>query len=147
PRAPDERIFDRLMVERVALAALVIGGVGCAAWSFLLESGMAVAEARNMVLLLMVLFENVQIGNCRSETQSLFRLSPLKSPLLLAATLGALAVHLLAMYLPGLRALLGTAPVGAREWLMLLGLALTASVAMEIHKLVWALRARGRGAA
>lgn len=153
PRPPGERIFDRLMVERVVLAALVIGCIGFAAWRWMLAAGFAEERARNLILLLMVLFENVQIGNCRSETKSLFRLSPLKSPILLAGTLAALLVHVAAMHLPPLRALLRTGPAGATEWLALAGLALTVAVGMEIHKRTWAARhgggvkgAGGRGA-
>ncbi len=40
----------------------------------------------NVLLLLMVIFENFHIGNCRLETKSAF-LSPLRSPMLLFGAL------------------------------------------------------------
>jgi magnesium-transporting ATPase (P-type) len=134
PRPPGEPVFNRLMVERVVIAAAVIGGVGCVAWWGMLRAGIAEDHARNLLLLLMVLFENIQVGNCRSETRSVFRMSPFRSPILLAGTLAATAVHVLAMYAPGLRGVLGTGPASAVEWLVLLGLALTVTVAIEVHK-------------
>jgi P-type Ca2+ transporter type 2C len=38
----------------------------------MIENGWNETEARNVLLLLMVLFENFHIGNCRSETKSAF---------------------------------------------------------------------------
>jgi hypothetical protein len=108
----------------------------------MLDAGWTIESARNALLLLMVLFENVHIGNCRSETVSAFRLSPLRSPVLLAGTLIAFAIHALALHLPALRGILGTEPVAPRTWAMLVTLALSVTVAMELHKWSWALRSR-----
>jgi len=144
PRPPREPIFNRLMVERTIVAALVTGGVCLGAFRWMLEQGWSEPAARNALLLLMVLFENIHLGNCRSETRSALVLSPLRSPILLAGTIGALLVHVLAMHLPGLRHVLETSPVSAETWLALLGLALTVFVAMELHKLTWSLRQRAR---
>jgi P-type Ca2+ transporter type 2C len=140
PRSPSERIFDRLMIERTLVGALVIGGVGFLAFRWMLGAGWSEPAARNGLLLLMVLFEIVHIGNCRSETLSLFRLSPLRSPVLLAGTVAAFGVHVLSLHLPALQAVLRTEPVDLLVWLALLGLALSVSVAMELHKLTWAWR-------
>lgn len=140
PRSPDERIFNRIMVERVLVAALVIGVIGFGAFVWLLDQGLSEAAARNHLLLLIVLFEIVNIGNARSETTSLFRLSPLQSPILLTGTIGAFLIHLGAMYFPPAQAVLGTAPVGPEQWLVLGAIALTIAAAIELHKLSWKAR-------
>jgi calcium-translocating P-type ATPase len=140
PRAPGERIFDRVMVERVALSALVMGGIAFGAYQWLLARGYAVEEARNSVLLLMVLFENVQAFNSRSESLSVFRHHPLRNKLLLFGTVAAQLVHIGAMYTPGLREVLGVSPVSAAHWLELLAIATAILAAMELHKM--ALRSR-----
>jgi len=136
PRPPTEPIFNRLMIERTVVGGLVIGCVGFAAFVWTIRAGWAEAEARNALLLLMVLFENVHIGNCRSETTSIFRLSPLRSPVLLIGTALAFLVHVLAMHLPSLRGVLGTQPVAPGVWITLAALALSVIVAMELHKLI-----------
>jgi hypothetical protein len=82
----------------------------------------------------MVLFENVHLANCRSETRSALTLPLRRSPLLLAGTLTALAVHLLAMHWPPARGLLDVAPVNSREWLILMAVAVTILPAIELHK-------------
>jgi calcium-translocating P-type ATPase len=142
PRPPAERIFDRIMLERVLLSALVIGGIAFGAYLLLLGRGYAAEEARNSVLLLMVLFENMQAFNSRSERLSVFRHGLLRNKFLLFGTLAAQLLHIGAMYTPGLREVLGVHPVSAAHWLELLALAATLLAAMELHKL-WLARRRG----
>ncbi|MHC4940135.1 MAG: cation-translocating P-type ATPase [Planctomycetota bacterium] len=142
PRPPTERIFNRLMIERTIVGAVVIGGVGFCAFFWMIRAGWTEAAARNALLLLMVLFENVHIGNCRSETVSAFRISPLRSPVLLIGTATAFLIHVAAMHVPALQGILGTQPVDLATWAMLILLALSATVALELHKWIWAYRFR-----
>ncbi len=150
PRAPDEPIFDRLMLERVMLSALVIGGIGFAAYQWFIDQGWTVEQARNGTLLLLVLFENVQVFNARSETRSVLRHNLLQNKLLLVSVLAAQGMHIGAMYIPWLADLLGIAPVSGKQWIELLGMALLLLVVMEAHKwwrtpsLVGHLRSRGK---
>jgi Ca2+-transporting ATPase len=69
-------------------------------FQWLLASGFSVDEARNSTLLLMVLFENVNVFNSRSETRSAFRHNLLRNKLLLIGTLVAQLIHIGAMYTP-----------------------------------------------
>jgi magnesium-transporting ATPase (P-type) len=140
PRRPTEPIFNRLMIERTIVAAVVMAVVGAAAFWWMIRDGWSEDSARNALLLLMVLFENVHIGNSRSETQSAFAISPLRSPFLLAGALGALAVHVISMYTPWLQTVLRTEPVSLHVWLTMFALALTVLVAIELHKVYWRLR-------
>ncbi|RUL85716.1 cation-translocating P-type ATPase [Tautonia sociabilis] len=142
PRPPHEPIFNQLMIERVIVAALVMAVVGFSAYWWMIANGWSAPEARNALLLLMVLFENVHVGNCRSETKSGLWRSPFLSPILLWGVVAALLVHVLAMYYPPARELLEIAPVGPRTWLVLVGLSLTVFLAIELHKLSWWLRRR-----
>ena len=138
PRPPRERIFDRLMVQRTIVAALVMAGVSYAAFAWMIEmNGWPVEKARNSLLLLMVLFEIIHIGNCRSEKTSAFMISPLKSPVLLFGTILAFIVHLTAMHVPVLQGALRLEPVGWGPLICLAGLSLTILIAMEAHKWWW----------
>ena len=86
---------------------------------------------------MMVLFENVQAFNSRSEKKSVFAHNPLRNKLLLFGTLGAQLIHLAALYTPGLSDMLGLHPVSPALWVLLLMLTLTLLVAMEAHKCYW----------
>jgi len=134
PRPPKESIFNRVMIERVVISALVMGTVTFMLFQSLLAQGYTIDEARNGTLLLMVLFENIHVFNSRSETRSIFRHNPLRNPLLLCGTLAAQLIHIGAMYTPGISDVLDIQPVSPHNWLILLGLALTVMLAMELHK-------------
>lgn len=137
PRPPKERIFNRLMIERTLVGAAVIGVVGFCTFTWMLRNGWSESSARNGLLLLMVLFENVHIGNCRSETKSAFIMSPLRSPILIAGTVTAFLIHVSAVYSPLGQRLLSTEPVSPITWGSLILLAMTVFVALEIHKWIW----------
>jgi Ca2+-transporting ATPase len=136
PRPPRESIFNRIMIERVLLAALVIGIVAFMLFQWLLERGFSLDEARNGTLMLMVLFENIHVFNSRSESLSIFRHNPLRNPLLLFGTIAAQLIHVTAMYTPWLSDVLQIKPISPQQWIELLGLALIVLVVMELHKVL-----------
>jgi len=144
PRQPKEAIFNRLMIERTLVSALAIGSLAFALFYSLLNAGMAVEDARNSTLLLMVLFENVHVFNSRSETMSAFGHNPLRNPLLLFGTVAAQAVHIGAMYTPGLSSVLDVHPVSLAHWLSLIPIALVILLVMEMHKWHWRMRHQER---
>jgi magnesium-transporting ATPase (P-type) len=134
PRPPRQRVFDRRMIEQVILSGSLIGGVGFAYFWWLLEQGWSEFDARNALLLLMVLFENVHAFNCRSETRSTFRVPIRANPFLVLSVIAAQGVHIGAMYTPGLRDILGVAPVSIEQWGTVAATALTLLAAMELYK-------------
>ncbi len=137
PRPPGEAVFNRLMVERLLIAAVVVGGGGFLVYDAALRLGWPVNEARNLLLLTMVLFENFHIGNCRSESSSAFKLSPLRSPVLFFGTLGAFLIHVTAMYVPFLQDMLATNPVDLSLWGVAIGVGVLIVPAVELHKWWW----------
>jgi Ca2+-transporting ATPase len=134
PRDPQEPVFDRLMIERVVISALVMGGVSFYEYHRLIGSGMDHATIQNHLLLLMVLFENIMIGNARSETKYGLTISPFRNPFLLIGTAAAQGIHIAAMHFEPLSSVLGTKPVAFRDWLEYLGVAVSLFVAIELHK-------------
>jgi len=143
PRPPRERIFNRLMIERTVVGALVMAVLSFGLFYYLVRvAQMNEYSARNLLFMLMVLLQNVHVANSRSETKSAFRISPFSNPLLLAGVVGAQLLHISMLYLPLGQKLLSTEPITLPAWLILLGMALALLVAMELHKISWALRSR-----
>lgn len=137
PRDPDEPIVDRQMIEQVVASGLYMGTVAFAGYAYLTRvQGMDVAPARNLVLLLMVLFENVHIFSCRSERRSVFQVSLRDNPLLIGTVAAAQGIHILALHLPPLQRVLELEPVTVSTWLWLLPVALSLLVFDELLKLV-----------
>jgi magnesium-transporting ATPase (P-type) len=133
-RAPDEPIFNRLMVERIVVNAIVMACLAFALFKWQIDSGVAEQEARNMTLLLMVLFENVHVLNSRSEKLSIFKQYFFGNKFLLFGMLAAQGIHIGAMYTPGIRELLQLSPVSLVQWSSLLAIATFLIVVDELHK-------------
>ncbi|MFC1780056.1 cation-translocating P-type ATPase, partial [Thermodesulfobacteriota bacterium] len=136
PRPPREGLFNRLMVSQTLLSGVTMGLLAFSTWTWLLAQGMGVPEARNFVLLLMVLLENVQVFNCRSERVSAFRMPLKRNPLLIGGVLFAQGIHILVMQWPFMQRVLGVAPVTLGAWLSLFSLAGLLLVVMEVFKAV-----------
>ncbi|MFA5644482.1 MAG: HAD-IC family P-type ATPase [Patescibacteria group bacterium] len=135
PRSSKEGIFNRLMIKQTTISGLTIGLVVFGVWLYLLKV-LSWEEnlARNMILMLMVLFQNVHAFNCRSETVSTFKTSLKKNLFLLFGVLSAQALHVLATYNPFMQKALNLSPVSLRDWLFLFLLASLILWAMEFFK-------------
>jgi Ca2+-transporting ATPase len=134
PRPPAQPLFDRRMVEQVMLMGCWMGAASFAVFWYLLASGVPEAEARNLVLLLMVLFENMQALNARSERLSVSRIPLAANPFLIVAIICAEAIHIGAIYMPGLSGILDLQPIAPANWLPVAAVALTLVGVAEIYK-------------
>jgi len=135
PRDPNERIFNRLMIEEVLVSGVYIGLVGFAVFYVLTaEMNLDTFEARNHLLLLLVLFENVHAFNVRSESRSAFRIPLGNNWLLVGAVVASQGVHILSMFVPGWRDVLEIEPVAFTTWAILLAITLTKFLIVEAYK-------------
>jgi calcium-translocating P-type ATPase len=136
PRPPGQAIFDRVMITRTLLVSGVIGCAITATFWYLTHAGYSHFAAANLMLLLLVLIENVHIGNCRSEARSALVVSPLGNPWLLGAALLAHGVHIGATHWGPTQRLLHLEPVSIEQWALMFAISLSVLVVVEIHKLI-----------
>jgi magnesium-transporting ATPase (P-type) len=134
PRPPRERLFERRMITQVLVAGVYMGAAAFAFYAWSLDRGMAEPMARNLLLLLMVLFENAHALNARSETRSVLGVPIAANPFLIVAVLGAQGLHIVVMYLPGLSDLLDVQPVGLGDWITVAAIAASLILVMEVYK-------------
>lgn len=144
PRSPNQPIFDHHIIEHVLVAGSVMGVLAFAVFWTALDNSFSEPEARNITLLMMVLFGNVHALSSRSETRSLFSIRFLANPFLAVAVPGALLIHVTAMMLPGLSNLVELAPVPFTTFAMLVCVALLFLAVEEMHKATLRRRARFR---
>ena len=135
PRNPNEGILSGILGERMLIVGVVLtaGTLGIFVWE--LTHGATLAYAQVAALTTMVVFQNFHVGNCRSEDVSVFRKSIFSNRFLLLSVLGALAVHLGAMYFSPTRSLLGLEPLSLGSWVRLVVVASSVLVAVEVHKI------------
>jgi magnesium-transporting ATPase (P-type) len=136
PRSTRGGVLDRLMWERVAIAGLVMGAGALLMFRMELDATDSLVRAQTVALTTMVVFQVFQVGNARSETESVLRRSPLSNRFLLVATIASLGVHVAALYLPPTQYMLRVEPIELTTWLRIVAVATTILVAMELHKLL-----------
>ena len=135
-RDPKESIFNRIMISRVVVGGLYMGISAFAVFYTLLQFGYADDTARNITLLLMVLFENVHVFNSRTETYSIFKIEHSKNKFLWISVIIAQGVHILSMYNPFMQSVLKVQPVSLSMWGMLLMIAMVLMGVMELEKYI-----------
>ena len=140
PRPPRQPLFDRRMIAQVLVSGLYVGTASFAFYAWCLDRGMAADEARNLLLLLLVIFENVHVFNARSETRSVFQVPLAANPFLVFAAMTAQLLHIAAMYLPGLSGVLDVQAISLSDWLMVAAIALSLLAVVELYKFTLARR-------
>ncbi len=140
PREPEEGIFNNLMIKETLVSGATIGLIAFAVWMWLLGEGYEENWARNLLLLLMVLFENFHVFNCRSEYRSAFRVPIRNNYFLVIGVVMMQALHILAMQVPFMQGLLSISPVTFQSWFSFFVIAATIIVVMEIFKKIRAAR-------
>ena len=134
PRPPNQPIFDRVMISETLISGLFMGAVSYLFFFWMLDQGWAEHEARNALLLLLVLFVNAHVFNCRSEGRSAFAVPLSANWLLVGAVVVAQGGHILAMHLPGFSEVLRIEAVGVATWMMVAVVGVSVVLAMEIFK-------------
>ncbi|MEZ4572894.1 MAG: HAD-IC family P-type ATPase [Thermomicrobiales bacterium] len=136
PRPRRERLIAGLLWERTAVAGLVMAGGTLLLFDWVRGGSGSLAEAQTVALTTMVVYQAFHVGNARSTTQSLFRLSPFSNRFLFIATLASLGVHIAALYLPPTQYILRVEPISLESWVRIIIVATSILVAVELHKLV-----------
>ncbi|HQA81703.1 MAG TPA: cation-translocating P-type ATPase C-terminal domain-containing protein, partial [Methanoregulaceae archaeon] len=84
--------------------------------------------------LLMVLFENFHVFNCRSEYLSAFRVPIRNNYFLVFGVLIMQGLHIISLNIPVMQDLLSIAPVTLEQWLMCVAGASSVLMVMELFK-------------
>ena len=140
PRDPQEGIMSRLLVERTVLVGLVITTGVILTFMFALKNGASLEHARTTAVTTMVFFQFFQAWNCRSETESIFRINPMSNPILFYSMIAAFFAQLAFLYAPPLQWIFRTVPLTGFEWAKVLAVSSTVLIVVELDKWVRSLR-------
>ena len=135
PRDPKEGIFNNIMSQQILISGLIMGGIAFGLWLYLNKfTDMSEFHARNMVLLLMVLMQNLHIFNCRSERRSTFTIPISRNYLLILFVILTQTIHIASMHIPFMQSILRVEPITLQEWGYILVLAFPLLLLMELYK-------------
>jgi len=129
PRDPEMPILTGVLLWRLFLVGIMLLGGAFGLFEWKLLSGAPVAEARTVAVNVFVLVELFYLFNCRSLTQSVFRVGFFSNPMLYGGVAAMLGLQAMFTYLPGMHRMFHSAPIGLRDWGWILAVsALTSSI-------------------
>lgn len=135
PRRPDEKIFNKLLIQEILLSGVYMALAVFLCWIFLIDvRGIPVDNARGYILLLMVFMQNVHVFNCRSETKSAFKIPIKNNYFIVISIVLVLLIQLIVSEIPFLAHILKTESVPWKDTLVLIALALPIVIIMDLFK-------------
>jgi Ca2+-transporting ATPase len=134
PRDPKTPILTGVLVWRLLIVGLLLlaGAFGLFEWE--LMTGAAVAEARTVAVNLFVLVELFYLFNCRSLTQSMFRVGFFSNPLLFGGVTTMLILQVMFTYLPAMNLMFHSAPISFGAWGRILAVSIIVSFVVGAEK-------------
>jgi Ca2+-transporting ATPase len=135
PRDPSMPILTTTLITRIVLVSLllVIGAFGLFKLELLLMNDNE-ALARTLAVNVFVFGEMFYLFNCRSMTHPVWSLGLFSNPLLWVGVAVMTLLQLLYTYLPVFNTVFQSAPMGFKEWGLVLTSSLVIFVVVEIEK-------------
>ncbi|WP_037983037.1 cation-transporting P-type ATPase [Thauera sp. 27] len=145
PRKPGAPIMGRVMLWRVAIVSILIGGATIAMFEVELMLDMELGVARTMAVNTLVIAQAFYLFNSRFLVASSLRAELLFTNRAALIAVGVLVLLQLGfVYLPFMNTWFGTAPLELRHWLVPLGIGLVVFLLIEAEK-AWVRRLNAQG--
>ena len=134
PRDPQAAILSPRFLRGVAFYGVLMTAATLAAFVWGLRTGGDPARAGALCFTTLGLAQILHLGNARSRRAVLAYRAATANAFALGAVALTVGLQLLALYLPPLRGLLGLAPLGIADWMVVLPLAALPAVAGQALK-------------
>jgi cation-transporting ATPase F len=134
PRVPSQPILTRPLIWRILVVSLLIVAGGFALFEWEERRGTPLAEARTVVVNVIVMVEIFYLLNCRSLTRPLVALGLFTNRWIVGGVAAMLAAQLLFTYAPFMNKLFHSAPISGTACLRIVGVGLVAFLAVELKK-------------
>ncbi|MEX2329040.1 MAG: HAD-IC family P-type ATPase, partial [Nitriliruptoraceae bacterium] len=134
PRRRDEGVVNRVLWERTALTGVTLAAGSLWLFVWAIDAGLDAAQQRGAALTTLVVAMAFHVYNARSERRSIVATHVAGNRFLLVSSLGAVALHVGALYWQPTRDVLQVADVPAAAWLRIGVVALAVVLVSEGHK-------------
>ncbi len=111
PRKPDESFFAGGLLPRIVWRGILIGLCTLGAFGTALRLGGDLPQARTAALVTLVLSQLIHVFECKSEHGTLLTVRYFSNPKLIGAVLLSALLLCCAIWVPGVQAIFGTAPI------------------------------------
>ena len=136
PRKLSQPIFNKIMIKRIIItsAIMIFGCFGI--YKYFLYTTNNLVLSRSVLVFLIILFQNMQVFNSRSENISLFQQSFSKNPFLFISITIATLIHIIASYIPSFDKFLKIDPLSWKEFKLIIPISFLIIIIMEIEKFI-----------
>jgi Ca2+-transporting ATPase len=124
------------MIERLLVIGVVLALGTLVLYSWELGRGSGIDKARTEALTVMVFYQLFNVFNARSETRSAFTMNPLSNPFLFFSIVASVIAQFAVIYWAPLQYVFRTVPLQQMDWLVILPVAFTVILVVEIEKAV-----------
>ncbi len=144
PRQADEPILGPVLLWRILTVSLLLTAGAFGLFKYTMLRGGDVELARTLAVNLIVFGETAYLFNCRSLTRSIRELGWFSNPWFWGGVGIMSALQLVYTYVPVFQRTFGSRPLGASDWLLVVGCSLAVSLAVGAEKALRR-RAKARG--
>jgi Ca2+-transporting ATPase len=132
-KSEDGLVSKRMIVSSLGLGLLIaLQSLGVLHWA--LNEGVPLPKIQTLIFTLVVISMMFNAFNWRSDRYSVFTLGVFTNRSLIYAVLSTLLLQLAAVYIPLLQTAFRTVPLSLSDWVIIIPLASTTLIAMEITK-------------
>ncbi|TQV85123.1 HAD-IC family P-type ATPase [Exilibacterium tricleocarpae] len=134
PHQPNTSILDSTLLWRILLVSSLLSVSAFGLFELELLWGATETEARTVAVAMFVVGEAFYLFNCRSLTQSVFKVGFFSNPWIWFGIAVMAILQLLFTYLPVMNQWFDTAPIGIDAWLRILACGLMISLIIGLEK-------------
>jgi P-type Ca2+ transporter type 2C len=134
PRKQNARIVNKEMLFNILIVAVVMAVGTLFMYQNTVNSNSLIAQT--VVFTTLAMFQVFNAFNCRSRTQSIFKMKFFGNPYLLAGIAGSILLQIGAIYLPFMQQALETVPLTLGNWGLIILVTSSIVVVDEIRKLI-----------
>ena len=133
PRDPGQPILTGVLIERIVLVSFLMmaGTYGVFLWE--LERTDSIFAARTAAVNVIVMAELFYLFNCRSLERTMFHVGLFSNPWIWRGVSSMVGLQLVLTYVPAMNRLFHTAPIDAPAWGLVLAVAVTVYVVVEVE--------------
>jgi Ca2+-transporting ATPase len=136
PRKREEKILSKIITSRVMMFGVIMG-VGTLLLYSYYNSNFDVSKARTMAFTTFVLFQLVDVFNCRSLRDSTFKIGFFSNKPIILAIIAAFLLQVMVVHVPFFHDYFYTVPLSPFEWLLALAMASSVFIIEEIRKMLF----------
>jgi len=136
PRSPRESILSPRLLRSIMFNGLCMGIATTILFWWGMRNYIDPIHTQTLTFTGFVIFQMINVFNCRSTSRSVFNIDPRGNRFLLITVTVCIFLQLAVVYTPPMQYILHTVPLDLRDWVLIIGLGVTI-IMLEESKKAW----------